>query len=270
MRRLRFVAIGALSIAIVFAAAPAAFAGHRGRDHRPRAPYRISSPSVADERVAMGASFDVTGTIVPAIAPDDTSTTVSIEVFGPSVGRDPKPLLTVPTVLAASPDTGTVYAATLTLADPGHYLLVAVVSKDGAVVARSKASEITVLLPYTVSKPRIGSKWFLTGAAFDATGSVVPAIAADDASTTVEVRVFQLGRRQRPVLVSSAPAVLTGPVGEGTGYTASITLPTSGHYVLVAVVLRDGVVLGRSRGREVRALDAAPTPPTPRSRSHRH
>jgi hypothetical protein len=271
MRKTKFAAIAVVAIALVFSSVPMAFAqhgdGHRGRS----APYRVSRPHLADERVTMGVSFDATGVLTPAIAADDASTTVALEVYGPAGHGRPALLESVPAALSASPDTGTVYAATLTLSDPGRYLVVAAVSRDGSVIARSKSSEVRIVLPYRLSKPRVVSSRVLTGTSFDATGVVVPAIAADDASTTVSVLVFQTGRRHSRAQVAEVAATLTGAVGGGTGYSASLTLPTAGEYVLVAVVMRDGVVLGRSPEREVRAADVLPAPPRDHSRGmHRH
>ena len=267
MRRLKFVAIAAVSIALVFSSVPAALAGGRGGmqggSHRAVAPYRVSRPSVGSPTVVMGVSFDATGFLVPAIAADDTSTTVSILVFDASGRHRPTLLDSVPAALAASLDTGTAYAATMVIPSVGNYLLVAAVSRDGAIIARSKPREIRVVLPYRVTKPRVAAHKVATGVSFDATGEVIPAIAGDDASTTVSVQVMSVGRRHRLTQVAAFDAVLTGPVGDGTGYAAAVTLPTAGKYVLVAVVLRDGVVLGRSGQRPLKAFDAPPVDPAP-------
>lgn len=260
MRRLKVVAIAAVAVALVFSSVPIASAGMFGRMRGHGAPYRITRPSVASAKVVMGTSFDATGALVPAIAADDASTTVAIEVYGKPVRGHRGPLMSVPAALAASPDTGTTYAATLTLADAGEYQLVAAVSLDGTVIARSKPREIRVVLPYKVTKPRLVSPKVTAGESFDATGVVVPAIAADDASTTVAIRVLKVGRHGRLTAVDSVDAVLTGDVDSGTGYSASLTLADTGKYVLVAVVLRDGVVLGRSAARPVKVRPAEPLP----------
>jgi hypothetical protein len=166
----------------------------------------------------------------------------------------------VPAALSASADTGTVYAASLSLPAAGEYQLVAAVSLDGIVIARSAPRPVRAVLPYRVSRPCVASHKVTTGVSFDATGVVTPAIAADDASTTVVVRVLHVGRRGRLKEVALVDAVLTGAVGDGTGYSAAITLPAKGKYVLVARVMRDSVVLGRSGQRAVKSYDPAPAP----------
>jgi hypothetical protein len=105
---------------------------------------------------------------------------------------------------------------------------------------------MTALLPYVVTKPRVAKTVVHTGIAFDTSGSVVPTIAVEDTATTVAVRVFKIGARGRLSQTASVLATLTGPVGAGTGYDASVTFSKPGAYALQAVVLRDGVVLGRS------------------------
>jgi hypothetical protein len=263
MRRIRCVAIAAVAVALVFSSVPAAFARQRHARQWSPPPFRITRPRLASDRVVMGVSFEATGLVLPAIAPDDASTTVAVEVYGPARHRITPLLDVVPATLAAASDTGTVYDATLTLPDPGEFLLVAAVSQNGVVVARSAPREVRVVLPYKVSRPRILSHKVDTGASFEASGVVLPAIAGDDASTTVAVLVLQRSRGRHPVLsqVASFDAVLTGPVGDGTGYSATVTLPTAGKYVLVAVVTRDGAVLGRSCETEMKARDAVVAPP---------
>jgi hypothetical protein len=255
------VAVAAVAIALVFASVPGAFAFNRGSGAR-RAPYRVSKPTLASERVVMGVPFETTGSILPAIAADDASTTVAIEVYGPGKHRGLQVLDVVPATLAASPDTGTVYDATLTLPNPGEFLLVAAVSRDGSVIARSAPRPVRVVLPYKVSKPRVVSHKVDTGASFETSGVVFPAIAGDDTSTTVTILVLQRGTGRRHALaqVASFDAVLTGPVGDGTGFSATVTLPTAGKYILVTVVMRDGAVLGRSSQTEMKVRDAVVAP----------
>jgi hypothetical protein len=267
MRRARFVAIAAVSIALVFSSVPLAFAGRHGGFRGHPVPYRISKPSVATNHVVMGVSFDATGLIVPGIAADDTSTSVAVEVY--SIGKHGRPALVTaaPAALSAAADTRTVYAASLTMPQAGPYLLVAAVSRDGVVVARSAARPVFAALPYEVSRPRMVSPQGVAGVSFDATGVVVPGIAADEASTTVSVLVLQRGRRHSVTQVASFDATLTA-VDAGTGYAASVTLPTSGKYVLVAVVMRDGVVLGRSGERPLKIAVAPATETARRHHSH--
>lgn len=272
MRKLRWVTIVGVTVALVMASVPGAFAFGRGFGSR-RAPFRVSKPRLVADRVVMGVSFEATGLILPAIAPDDSSTTVAVEVYGPGTHRGLQVLDAVPAALSAAADTGTVYDATLTLPDAGEFLLVAAVSRDGSVIARSAPRPVRVVLPYRVSKPRVLSHKVDTGSAFEASGVVLPAIAGDDASTTVSVLVLQKGKgRRHPIVqVASFDAVLTGAVGDGTGYSAMVTLPTAGKYILVAVVTRDGVVLGRSRQAEVRASDVVVAPVSGLSmKRHRH
>jgi hypothetical protein len=233
-------------------------------------PYKVSKPKVASHKVAMGFSFETSGVVLPAIAVDDLATTVAVEVY--SVPKHGRPVLvaTVPAALSAGVEAETVYAAMVTLPEAGEYRLVAVVSRDGAVLARSKAREMHALLPYKVSKPRIASCEVETGVSFEASGVVLPAIATDDAVTKVSVLVFEVGRRHKLTQVASFDAVLTGPVGEGTGYSAAVTLPTDGKFVLVAVVTRDSVVLGRSGQRCVKSFTPLPVVPASPAESDRH
>jgi hypothetical protein len=259
MRTCKLMAISVVSIALLLASVPAAFAAPHVRHHP--APYRVSKPSVPAEHVTMGLSFETTGVLVPAIAADDTSTTVAIEVYGRTSHGRSILVATVPAALSASADTGTVYDAIVTLPAAGPYGLVAAVSLSGSVVARSAARPVFAMLPYRVSTPRLASGRVVAGTSFDATGVVVPSIAADDASTTVSILVMRVGRRGRLTQVDSVAAALTGPVGDGTGYDASITLSSAGRYVLVAVVMQDGVVVGRSGQRPVRVSASAPVTP---------
>jgi hypothetical protein len=266
MRRLKSVAVATVAIALVFSSVPLAFAGMHGghgegRHGRQAAPFSVTRPAVVSEKVVMGTSFDATGLVLPAIAADDTSTTVALQVYGRGDHGRPALIDSISAALSAATDTGTVYSAAVTLPDAGEYTLVAAVSQNGVVVAQSRGREIDVVLPYAVSRPRVVTPKVVTGTAFDATGVVVPSIAADDASTTVSVLVMQVGRHHRQTQVASIDAALS-VADTGTAYTASITLPTAGKYVLVAVVMRDGVVLGRSRGREMRAADAVVAPVT--------
>lgn len=261
MRNLKLMAISAVSVALVLASAPGALAAPRGRQHVRPAPYRVSEPGVVTGHVTMGVSFEATGVVVPAIAADDTSTTVAIQVYGLPARGLPKLVSTVPAVLSAAVTTGTVYDASVILPEAGPYELVAAVSYEGSVVARSAARPMVAVLPYKVSAPRVVTPRVAMGISFDATGVVVPAIAAEDTSTTVSVLVYQRRRANDLTLVDTFDAALTGDVvvgtGTGTGYDASVTLSSAGRYVLVAVVMNDGVLLGRSGQRPVRAVSAS-------------
>jgi len=93
-----------------------------------------------------------------------------------------------------------------------------------------------------------------TGVPFEATGSVVPTITPGDTSTTVAVQVFKGAISARPSEVVTVAAVLTGPVGKGTGYDATIVFAKPGVYLLRAVVLHDGVIVGRSPVRPMTAV----------------
>jgi hypothetical protein len=58
-------------------------------------------------------------------------------------------------------------------------------------------------------------------------------------------------------------------VGDGTGYSPMLTLPSAGRYVLVAVVMRDDVVLGRSLRHPVAAVAQARAAALP-LKAHQH
>jgi hypothetical protein len=224
-----------------------------------RLPHAVTKPALASDKVTMGVSFDATGVVTPAIAVDDASTTVSVEVFSlPKRGR-PVLVSTVPAVLTPTTDAaGSVYDASIVLPQAGPYALVAIVQNGGVTLGQSKARLVSALLPYVVTKPSVLSQRVNAGDSFDATGVVTPAIAADDTSTTIDVLVYHVGRRGRLTLVSTVAGTFTGPDGDGTDYSATISLANPGRYVLVALVSSDGPVVGRSCGRTVVA--AAPAP----------
>jgi hypothetical protein len=261
--RLKTVTIAAvLSAALIFTVVPAALANHHGHSRgRTVAVYKVTKPRIADEHVTMGVSFETSGVVTPAIATDDTSTSVSIKVY--SLAKKGHSVLvdTVAASLAPATDTtGTVYDATVTLPASGSYTLVAVVTTtDGQTLATSAGRPVFARLPYTVSKPRVLTPKVTAGVSFDATGVVTPAIAADDTSTSVTVFVYRMGRHGRLSQVTTAAATFTGAVGDGTGYSATLSLPSKGTYVLVAVASSDGVVLGRSGSRNMRAVSASGT-----------
>ena len=148
------------------------------------------------------------------------------------------------------------YDAAVTLTGEGQFMLSAIVVRDDTVLARSTGRPVRAVLPYRISKPRVESRVATAGVSFDATGVVVPGIATDDPDTTVSVIAYKVGRRGKLTKVDSFEAVNTGLVGEGSGYSASVTLPSAGRYVLVAVVMRDGTILGHSTHRPMRARPA--------------
>jgi hypothetical protein len=219
-------------------------------------PYRIGKARLASPKVTMGVSFEASGVIMPAIALDDVATTVAVSIYRLRKKGAPVLVGSADAALSSVSETVTAYTASITLPESGDYALVAVVSRDGLVLARSTARRVCAALAYKVARPRLERRRVTAGAAFDATGVVVPGIAADDLSTTVEVRVYKLGRHGRRALVDTVGATLTGPAGEGTAYSASVTIAERGTYVLVAVVVRGGVAYGRSSGRELRVFRA--------------
>lgn len=251
----------ALATALVFGSVPAALAGGSSSSHSrhsshsvPVIRYRITKPKVAQPKVTAGVPFDATGVVLPTIAADDTSTAVSIAVYRLQGYHRSTPVLTVPATLSSAPGTGTAYAATLNVADAGAYGIVAIVTKDGRVVATSEARPVIAALPYKVTAPHAATRP-VVGVAFEASGSVCPTIAADDTSTTVSVLAYQRGRHGKLTQVGSFDTTLSAAT-PGTAYVASVTLPAAGSYTLVAVVQRDGQVLGRSSAREVRVKNA--------------
>jgi hypothetical protein len=214
-------------------------------------PYRVTGPRVASRVVHVGDSFEASGSVIPTIAPDDVATTVALEVLRLGDGR-PYKVATVPATLTGPVGKGTGYSAMLSLPKPGEYALVAVVMRDGNVVGRSDRRPILAVLPYRVSKPRVASSVVATGTDFDATGSVVPTITPED-NASVFIQVFRMRPRGARSLVSTVTASFTGPVGKGTGYSATLSLPSTGSYVLVAVVYKGDTLVGRSEGRPMLA-----------------
>jgi hypothetical protein len=257
MRRSRSIVIAALSVALVFSSAYVALAAPRMATHRGRPAYKVTKPHVAGSTVAVGVAFDATGVVLPTIAADDSSTVVAVEVRRLSGPRKGGVLLSVPAVLSAADTTGTAYSASVTLTSEGQFALSAVVSRGGQVIMRTTARPVRAVLPYRVTKPRVLSSRVATGTSFEATGVVTPAIAVDDTSASVSVVAYKVGRRAKLTQVGSFDAVLTGPIGEGTGYSASVSISDSGRYVLVAYVTRDGLVVGHSTQRPIR-VTAAP------------
>lgn len=264
MRARRLTLVAVLAAALVFASVPMALArgGGHGWGRRP-APYRVSKPSVPSQRVVMGVSFESTGVVIPPIAADDTSTTVVIKVYTPGKHGRLVSVSTVDAVLSPAADaTATVYDAFVTLPSAGKYALVAVVMRDGSPLATSAPRPVTAVLPYKVSRPRLVSHRVDEGTSFDATGVVTPALGADDPSS-LAILVYKVGRHGRLSLVATAAASFTGPVDEGTGYAASLMLPTAGKYVLVAVLSNADVVVGRSAGVQMRAKRVPVVEPVP-------
>lgn len=253
MRNRKYVAIAVLSIALVFGSLVPALGGV----HASAAPFKATKPRVSAAKVVMGVSFDATGFVTPAIAADDASTTVAVRAYNVSAHGRRKFVGSFSATLAALDDTHTAYDAVVALPKAGAYVLVAVVWRDGSPVARSAARPVLVVLPYKVTKPRLLSPKVAEGVSFEATGVVAPSIAADDASTTVSVVVYRLGKRNVAKRIDVVDAVLTGDAGSGTGYSAELTLAKAGKYVLVSVVRRDGVVLGRSTKRPVKVVKDA-------------
>lgn len=249
MRGMRRLTVVALAVALVLASASPALARHRGGEGR--APYKVSKPRVAAEHVGVGVAFEASGVIAPAIAADDASTSVALNVYRPGKRGRLVLVSTVPAVLASLPETVTAYVGSITLPEVGKYALVAVVSRDGRPVARSAARPVFAVPPYRVSKPRVNSVKVVMGVSFEATGVIVPAIAVDDVSTTVAVSIYRLPKRGHAILVDSADAVLSSVSEGATAYSASITLPESGDYALVAAASRDGVAVARSSARRV-------------------
>jgi hypothetical protein len=269
MRARTVTMVAILSVALVFASAPAALARHSGFGGR-SAPYRISKPSIPSAHVVMGVSFETTGVLTPTIQGDDTST-VSIRVFRLQDHRRPFLVDTVVAAISSSPDaTGTAYDASITLPRAGAYALVAVVLRDGRAIASSAPRPVFAALPYQVSRPSVLSRRVTAGDSFDATGVVTPAIAADGTPSSVTVFVYRIGRHGRLSKVATATAGLTGAVGEGTGYSVTLSLPSAGTYVLVAVLSADDVVLGRSLRTTMRAVKPPVVLPPPVTVAMRH
>lgn len=276
MRVRRGVAIAVIAVALVVSSVPVAFAHGRGdgwawgRKHL-NGPYRVSSPSVPGHRVTMGVAFESTGVVLPAFAADDASTTVAVQVYG-SVDHERRVLLdTLPASLTTSPDaSGTTYSVMITLPAAGEYSLVAVVSYEGTAVSASRARELKAVLPFRISKPSAARKVGV-GESFDASVTITPVVPSDDPAVVVTFHVYQAGRHGRLSEVASVTAAPTGPVAEGTGYSVTLSLPSEGRYVLVAVLTKGGVVVGKSCGREVRVVAppvAAPALPALRRTHH--
>ncbi len=211
-------------------------------------PYALGSPRVASVRVPIGQSFDATGAILPALAPGDTSSAVTLQLYKIGVKGGASLVATIDASIA---DTGDAYSATLSLPSGGAYELIAVLTSSGTTVGRSGVRTLVATPLYKVSAPRVARAAVTVGSAFDATGVVSPAIADDDTATVVSVHLYRVGAKGGRVLVSGVAAALTGPVAAGVGYDASLTVTRAGHYALIAVVTRDGVVLGASAMRSI-------------------
>jgi len=254
MRISRSMTAAALAVALVFSSASIVLAAPRRPVHKPKPAYRITKPHVASAKVTVGTAFDTTGVVMPTITSDDTTVVIEVRrLNGKKIGGV---LMTVPAVLSAAPTTGTLYTASVTLTSPGEFALAAVVRHDGKTVMRTTGRPVRAVLPYRVTKPRVLKARVTAGVSFDATGVVMPTIAPDDQTTTVTVVAYKVGRRGKLTMVASFVALNTGVVGSGSGYSASVTLPSAGRYVLVGVVTHDGIVLGRSARRPMLAKAA--------------
>jgi hypothetical protein len=260
-RRMRGALCAVIAAALVLAtAAPAmarpSAASHRhGRGHGSDVSlaFTVSKPAVAGRTVTVGVPFDASGTVSPAIAAGDTSTSVIVQVFGPCRRGRASLVATVPAVLSGPDANGnTVYDASVAIASEGEYSLVTVAVQNDVVVGRSKAREVRAVLPYTVSRPRVEKKAVVQGMPFDATGTISPGIPVGDPSFAVAILVFQEGKHGAGSQVATVDGSFTGPDADGnTGYTASVTLPSAGEYQLVAVVTQNGAIVGRSGAREM-------------------
>jgi len=250
----RSVLFSALAVALVFATAPMTMATPPTGTVPPVAMYRVSVPHVAREIVKTGVPFEATGSVVPTIAPDDTSTTVAVQVFKGAMDSRASQVATVAAALTGAVGNGTGYDATITFDHAGAYVLRAIVLKNGAVVGRSPMRVMSAVLPYQVRGPFVARSVVRAGVQFDATGSVLPTIDGSDPTLAVTVRVFSIGNRGALSQVATVAATLTGPVGNGTGYAASLSLPKAGAYVLDAVLTDGGAVAGRSGYRPMTAL----------------
>lgn len=257
-RTKRFVFAAVVATVVVLAAATPAMArstravGHRGHGGQASLPFKVSTPSVPQESVIQGVAFDATGVIAPAVSSDGTPTAAMIEVYQFS-RRGPASLVATPVATLTGPDAdgNTPYSVSITLPTAGQYALVTVLTQGDAVVGRSRPRYVRAILPYTVSKPHVASMFAVQGIQFDATGSIAPAIPGADPSYALALQVLSRGRHGASQ-VATADATFTGLDADGnTGYTASLSLPSAGSYSIVAVLTHDGVVVGRSKAREM-------------------
>ena len=255
-RTARSVLLGALAVALVLSTAPMAMAvaPRAGTGPAATAVYRVSALHVSHDMVKTGVPFEATGSVVPTIAPGDTSTTVAVQVFKGAISARPSQVTTAAAALTGPVGSGTGFDATIVFDRPGVYLLRAVVLHNGVIVGRSPVRPMTALLPYRVTGPRVARSVVRAGVQFEASGSVVPTIDLSDVSIAVAVRVFSVGKRGALSQVATVPGTLTGPVGNGTGYAASVALPKAGAYVLDTIVTDGGVIAGRSGLRAMTAL----------------
>ncbi len=266
MRTRRSVLALLVVVAFLTALAPVAVAqgdsrgerpDRRGRCDRIRPLYRVTKPHVVRPVVVAGATFEASGSVMPTITAGDTSTTVAILVLKGGKHARPAVVSTVPATLTEGARRGTGYTASLSLPGEGRWALVAVVLKDGVIVGRSEPRDMKARLPYRLTKPRVARSSVVASTTFEASGSVVPTIPAGDGAT-VAILVMKPGRCSRASVVATVPATLTENACRGTGYQASLSLPTTGRWTLVAVVMKDGTILGRSEPRMIKARAAAP------------
>lgn len=218
-------------------------------------PYRVTRPHVANTVVHVGDAFDATGSVCPTIAPDDPSTTVALKVIRRGDCR-PHEVASVPATLTGPVGKGTGYKATLSFSAPGEYALVAVVLRNGMELGRSEHTVMVAKLPYKVSKPKVQASVVATGQDFLAIGTVNPSVTASD-HATLFIQVFRLRPRKARSQIATVTATFTGPVGRGTGYSATLSLPSTGSYMLVAVLYKDGIVVGKSEARPMLARPMA-------------
>jgi hypothetical protein len=255
MRISRSMTAAALAVALVFSSASIVLAAPRRPVPKPKPAYRITKPHVASAKVTVGVAFDATGVVMPTITSDDTTVVIEVRrLYGTHMGGV---LMRVPAVLSSAATTGTLYTASVKLTSSGEFALAAVVRHDGKTVMRTTGRPVRAVLPYRVTKPRVLHARVVAGASFVATGVVIPGIDPADLTTTVSVVTYKVGRRGKLTKVARFDAVNTGAAGTGSGYSASVSLPSAGRYVLVGVVMRDGIVLGRSTQRPM-LVRAAP------------
>jgi hypothetical protein len=257
MRTARTVLAAVLAASLVLAAAPAAMAVSKPVPRR-HPLYKVSVPRVASRVVKMDVPFEASGSVLPTVAPDAT---VTVQVFG--IGARGRRFFEKEFVATTAPAArGTSYSAQVSLPGAGAYALIAVVRKGGKVVACSGTRMMKAVLPYRISIPRVARSVVATGVAFEASGSVVPTIGPGD-TATVALQVFRVNLRGGHLNPSGVADIAATVTGDGSGYSALVTLPKVGVYALVAVVKMDGKVVGRSAPRIV---TARPKPPTVTSR----
>lgn len=246
----RFVAVALVAVLATALVPGVAFAGKASVARRSKV--FVSQPRAARGSFRVGESFVATGFVTPAVPSDTTTTSVVVKVY--KVGRRGRlsAIVNAGAVFTGPAKGGTGYSAAVSIPEAGTFLMQAVVNQSGRQVAASAIGPVRAIPAMTLSKLQIVNAPARALVPFQVTGVVAPGA---DAATGVTVRVTRLNVDGSVTEVTSAAASLTGPSGNGTAYSAVLTVANAGTYLLSAIGTKNGVPVGWSEVRPFEVRD---------------